>query len=67
MVEKSQNNKMAATPVTVAAHQKTERKSYLEVGLIAKKAILAEKSPKNAVLLSSGLRLARYWKSDSKF
>ena len=46
MVEKSQNNKMAATSVTVAAHQKTERKSYLEVGLIAKKAIFGQKMPK---------------------
>ena len=46
MVEKSQNNKMAATPVTVAAYQKPERKSYLEVGLIAKKAIFGRKKPK---------------------
>ena len=45
MVEKSQNNKMAATPVTVAAHQKTERKSYLEVGPIAKRAIFGQKMP----------------------
>ena len=67
MAEKSQNDKMAATPVTVAAHQKPERKSYLEVGPIAKRAIFGQKSPKNAVLLSWGLRFARYWKSDSEF
>ena len=46
MVEKSQNDKMAATPVTVAAHQKPERKSYLEVGPIAKRAIFGQKKPK---------------------
>ena len=46
MVKKSQNDKMAATPVTVAAHQKPERKSYLEVGPIAKRAIFGQKMPK---------------------
>ena len=46
MVKKSQNDKMAATPVTVAAHQKPERKSYLEVGPIAKRAIFGQKKPK---------------------
>ena len=46
MAKKSQNEKMAATPMTVAAPQKTERKSYLEVGLIAKKAIFGRKMPK---------------------
>ena len=48
MVKQSQNDKMAATPVTVAAHQKPERKSYLEVGLIAKKAIFGQKMPKKS-------------------
>jgi hypothetical protein len=28
MAEKSQNEKTAATPVTVATHQKTKRNSY---------------------------------------
>ena len=46
MAKKSQNDKMAATPVTVGAHQKPERKSYLEVGPIAKRAIFGQKKPK---------------------
>ena len=37
MAEKSQNEKTAATPVTVATHQKTKRNSYFEVGPIAQK------------------------------
>ena len=46
MAEKGRNEKTAATPVTVATHQKTERNSNLEVGPIAKKAIFGQKMPK---------------------
>ena len=62
MAEKGRNEKTAATPVTVATHQKTERKGYLEVGPIAKKAIFGPKMPKKCRF---ALRLATYCKSDS--
>ena len=45
MAEKSRNDKTAAAPVPVATHQKTARKSYSEVGPIAKKAIFGQKMP----------------------
>ena len=61
-VQKCQNEKTAATPVTVATHRKTERNSYLELGPIAKKGHFW---PKYAILVSWGLRLATYCKSDS--
>ena len=44
--KKGQNDKTPAIPVIVARHQKTKRKSYLEVGPIAKKAIFGQKMPK---------------------
>ena len=49
MAEKGQNEKTAATPVTVATHQKIERNSNLEVGPIAKKAIFGQKVPKKCL------------------
>ena len=67
MAKKSQNEKMAPAAVAVATHEKTKRKSSLEVGFIAKIAIFGQKCPKKAVLLSGRLRLARYYKSDSGF
>ena len=36
---------MAPAPVAVATHEKTKRKSYLEVGPIAKRAIFGQKMP----------------------
>ena len=46
MAKKSQNEKMAPAAVAVATHEKTKRKSSLEVGFIAKIAIFAQKMPK---------------------
>ena len=62
MAEKGRNEKTAATPVTVATYQKTERNSNLEVGPIAKNAIFGPKMPKKCRF---ALRLATYCKSDS--
>ena len=45
MAKKSQNEKMAPAPVAVATHEKTKRKSSLEVGFIAKIAIFGQKMP----------------------
>ena len=45
MAKKSQNEKMAPAPVAVATHEKTKRKSYLEVVSKAKKAIFGQKMP----------------------
>ena len=44
MAEKSQNEKTAALPVTVATHRKTKRNSYLELGPISKKCFFWPKS-----------------------
>ena len=46
MAKKSQTEKMAPAPVAVATHEKTKRKSYLEVVSKAKKAIFGQKMPK---------------------
>ncbi len=48
MAKKAQNEKMAPAPVAVTTHEKTKRKSSLEVGFIAKIAIFGQKMPKKS-------------------
>ena len=48
MAKKGQNEKMSPAPVAVATHEKTKRKSSLEVGFIAKITIFGQKMPKKS-------------------
>ena len=63
MTKKGQNDKTQGTPVAGPPHQKSVRKSGLELGSVAKMAVFGQKVPKKCHLV---LHLVRYCESDSR-